>query len=194
MSTEKRHPAVVALEALNVDICRAAGAGMGHETTPAALAAYDRIIVERQNEVRQALARVWSVDIRNHFAEGILSALARAIAEPRTVAPVKVYRHLPDRCPSNHWNDGDDICTDCGTDLNPVDDVAQPFKADHWATLHAAAPDMLEALDTVESWLVEITESSPARALEMRDREHKNRRLLSAIRATTAKARGKVPS
>lgn len=21
-------------------------------------------------------------------------------------------------CPSNHWNDGDDVCADCGADLN----------------------------------------------------------------------------
>jgi hypothetical protein len=26
--------------------------------------------------------------------------------------------NTPDACPSNHWNRGDDICGDCGTDLN----------------------------------------------------------------------------
>lgn len=30
----------------------------------------------------------------------------------------KTYAHSPDRCPSNHWNDGSDICADCGADLH----------------------------------------------------------------------------
>lgn len=29
-----------------------------------------------------------------------------------------VFVHTPDACPSNHWNRGDDICGDGGTDLN----------------------------------------------------------------------------
>lgn len=29
-------------------------------------------------------------------------------------------------CPSKHWNDGTDICADCGTDLNPGE--PQPVK------------------------------------------------------------------
>lgn len=28
------------------------------------------------------------------------------------------FAHLPEFCPSSHWNRGDDICADCGTDLN----------------------------------------------------------------------------
>lgn len=28
------------------------------------------------------------------------------------------FAHRPDVCPSNHWNRGDDVCGDCGTDLN----------------------------------------------------------------------------
>ncbi len=27
------------------------------------------------------------------------------------------FAHTPDSCPSNHWNRGDDICSDCGTGL-----------------------------------------------------------------------------
>lgn len=30
----------------------------------------------------------------------------------------KTYRHSSDNCPSNHWNDGTDICADCGADLH----------------------------------------------------------------------------
>lgn len=30
----------------------------------------------------------------------------------------ETFAHMPDRCPSNHWNRGDDICADCGADLN----------------------------------------------------------------------------
>jgi hypothetical protein len=34
----------------------------------------------------------------------------------------KTYAHLPHRCPSNHWNGGDDICEDCGAYLNDWED------------------------------------------------------------------------
>lgn len=27
------------------------------------------------------------------------------------------YAHMPDRCPTNHYNDGTDFCRDCGQDL-----------------------------------------------------------------------------
>ncbi len=33
----------------------------------------------------------------------------------------RVYSHTPEMCPSKHWNDGDDICADCGTDLQDED-------------------------------------------------------------------------
>lgn len=41
----------------------------------------------------------------------------------------KTYAHSPDSCPSNHWNDGDDICRDCGKDLNPptLDQIVEEF-------------------------------------------------------------------
>jgi hypothetical protein len=40
--------------------------------------------------------------------------------EETKCAPVnlsRVFAHLPERCPSNHWNDGTDVCADCGTFL-----------------------------------------------------------------------------
>lgn len=37
------------------------------------------------------------------------------------------FAHRPSACPSNHWNCGDDICADCGTDLNiPQKDAETP--------------------------------------------------------------------
>lgn len=29
-----------------------------------------------------------------------------------------VYTYLPHKCPSMHWNNGRDICKDCGEELN----------------------------------------------------------------------------
>jgi hypothetical protein len=53
------------------------------------------------------------------------------IAEHRSRGPITVdylledepdrgksFPHGPDACPSSHWNGGDDICADCGVDLN----------------------------------------------------------------------------
>lgn len=34
--------------------------------------------------------------------------------------PAPTYLHDPEACPSNHNNEGNDICTDCGKDLNPA--------------------------------------------------------------------------
>lgn len=39
------------------------------------------------------------------------------LGESVKCAPIfleRIYHHRPDRCPSNHWNDGADICADCG--------------------------------------------------------------------------------
>lgn len=33
-------------------------------------------------------------------------------------------------CPSNHWNDGNDVCADCGEDLNPP--AEEPAAAPFW--------------------------------------------------------------
>lgn len=40
------------------------------------------------------------------------------------------FPHGPDACPSSHWNQGDDICADCGVDLNrSMPDTATPSRA-----------------------------------------------------------------
>jgi len=31
----------------------------------------------------------------------------------------ETFEHDPETCPTMHWNRGDDICADCGADLNP---------------------------------------------------------------------------
>lgn len=36
-----------------------------------------------------------------------------------------VYAHRPNSCPSNHNNNGRDICSDCGKDLNWSEDDAE---------------------------------------------------------------------
>ena len=42
----------------------------------------------------------------------------------------KSFPHEPDACPSSHWNRGDDICADCGVDLNrSLPDTATPSRA-----------------------------------------------------------------
>jgi hypothetical protein len=43
--------------------------------------------------------------------------------EAKTVQTVEeIFPHPPYRCPSSHWNRGDDICEDCGTNLNGLDE------------------------------------------------------------------------
>lgn len=40
------------------------------------------------------------------------------------------FLHAPETCPSNHWNRGDDICADCGTDLSTTDTGVATPRAD----------------------------------------------------------------
>jgi len=40
--------------------------------------------------------------------------------------PREAFAHEPERCPSDHWNRGDDICEDCGEDLNPPAEPTPP--------------------------------------------------------------------
>lgn len=40
-----------------------------------------------------------------------------------------VFPYSPDRCPSQHWNNGNDVCADCGTYLNGPAAPADPFRA-----------------------------------------------------------------
>lgn len=38
------------------------------------------------------------------------------------------FAHTPETCPSKHWNRGDDICADCGADLNGPIEPEKPAK------------------------------------------------------------------
>ena len=55
------------------------------------------------------------------------------------------FAHRPDVCPSNHWNRGDDICGDCGTDLN-VSKAAIPLPATRPSFRDHLSPTMRETL------------------------------------------------
>jgi hypothetical protein len=74
------------LETLNIEICRATGAGKGNETTPEASAAYYVELARRAVEVRSAIDHAWQEhDCRTSSADarfyiiGIESALNRAM-------------------------------------------------------------------------------------------------------------------
>jgi len=60
-------------------------------------------------------------DINDEPADGdcrsAIVAAESALAAANTKTP-RTFAHQPGRCPSNHWNRGDDICADCGADLN----------------------------------------------------------------------------
>jgi hypothetical protein len=44
--------------------------------------------------------------------------LEGATAAPEASAPAtRHFAHTEESCPSKHWNDGDDVCADCGADL-----------------------------------------------------------------------------
>lgn len=72
-----------ALQALNVEICQASGAGKGINTTPAAIAEYARLMFARRREVRAAIARARHAGVaaHRHYVDGMESALDRACAE-----------------------------------------------------------------------------------------------------------------
>lgn len=55
-----------------------------------------------------------------HVNYGALATVMPADADwlAATAARDEVFTHHPDRCPSDHWNRGDDICEDCGKNLN----------------------------------------------------------------------------
>ncbi|MGE0232441.1 MAG: hypothetical protein AB7O39_17220 [Flavobacteriaceae bacterium] len=55
------------------------------------------------------------------------------------------FVHTPGACPSNHWNRGDDICGDCGTDLN-VSKAATPPPATGLSFRDHLSPTMRETL------------------------------------------------
>lgn len=59
------------------------------------------------------------VEILDHD-EAIIQPVAGGATERWLISELKPapYCHSPARCPSNHWNPGNDICADCGEDLN----------------------------------------------------------------------------
>lgn len=63
-------------------------------------------------------------DFPGGLFESVQAALdfAPPIAEPSPPIPAA---HDPAACPSNHNNGGDDICTDCGADLNGCEGQAE---------------------------------------------------------------------
>lgn len=76
------------LEALNVAICEAVGAGKGHDTTPAATAAYYAEMRRRRDDVTAAIdaarREVSIMGFRGHYIEGVAAALNRALAAGQT--------------------------------------------------------------------------------------------------------------
>lgn len=71
------------------------------------------------------------------------------------------FAHVPETCPSNHWNRGDDICADCGADLNgspiittagAVRPLSRPSFRDHLSPVmqNAAAFEYYEVRPCIE--------------------------------------------
>lgn len=85
-TTDTRHEALQALEALNVAICEEAGAGHGAATTHAALVAYDVVMARRAEEVRAALKACADAGQRSAFIDGMGFALYQATTCPRQPA------------------------------------------------------------------------------------------------------------
>jgi hypothetical protein len=57
------------------------------------------------------------------------------------------FPHRPDSCPSEHWNRGDDICADCGMDLNTSEEAATgPPGAPHPSFRDHLSPTMRDGL------------------------------------------------
>ena len=107
------------------------------------------------------------------------------------------FPHAPGACPSNHWNRGDDICEDCGADLNagepepaPVEETAAPDPepaADYAEPMQPAAssPDLERRLARLEQalGLVEAPKRTPAHAAAIRRAWEYRRRQRFAAKA-----------
>lgn len=114
-----------AVEKATAAIAKARGAALAsdhsrhHEIDPYRVlrAIQARINGEFDNEDLKAMGPLKSV------SEDILAWCASVI-EPKTSSETEgdpeedAFVYLPEVCPSNHWNRGDDICADCGTNLN----------------------------------------------------------------------------
>lgn len=59
-------------------------------------------------------------NLREHEAEQarITAACEAGECDHPECHEEKGYAYSPEDCPSNHWNDGNDVCEDCGKRLN----------------------------------------------------------------------------
>lgn len=64
----------------------------------------------------------------NEFAEAD-AALKLFLSDDWAKGLGPAFPYSPDRCPSQHWNNGNDVCADCGTYLNGPAAPADPFRA-----------------------------------------------------------------
>jgi hypothetical protein len=84
----------------------------------------------------------------------------------------KTYAHTEETCPSKHWNDGTDVCADCGADLNApyepqltylvtynndFDESAYAFRTREEAVAHIAETFETECEPDTEAFWVEVT-------------------------------------
>ncbi|MBP0440452.1 hypothetical protein [Tianweitania sediminis] len=59
----------------------------------------------------------------------------------------QAFPHTPEACPSRHWNRGDDICADCGADLNVLTpDAVTPTRAPSFSFRDHLSPTMRDTL------------------------------------------------
>ena len=66
------------------------------------------------------------------------------------------YSHTPDECPSDHYNDGSDICSDCGEDLQDPGDGTCESCGLHVQNAHTAlreVPKLKELVAKLEGEL-----------------------------------------
>lgn len=72
---------------------------------------FDSLLIQRSTDSDDSLWWIYENEQGMQFA--------RPVSEftPDRFTKI-VHAHHPDRCPSNHWNDGSDICEDCGKALN----------------------------------------------------------------------------
>ncbi len=78
---------------------------------------------------KPVLTTLWKQQVITYTSESGLTTLLRHPIEPYVtldsypevisrVEAIELRRRLGSKpCPSNHWNDGNDICADCGANL-----------------------------------------------------------------------------
>lgn len=86
--------------------------------------------------LRKAQELLRELEAPAHLEEGAalddkIAAILFRIDGTPTAQPAESFAHAPEACPSQHHNRGDDICADCGADLNGeglTDEPAPPTK------------------------------------------------------------------